>query len=124
MSRLTFALAILSAMAVVPATAFDAAAATAAALNVVEPYMSGLAGQGLATCYIARERRVRSLNFMGAIPRRFPLDRLKQREQLARVLEQDLLGLGATIARAQVEGERFVVLADPVGTEFCLCWDD
>lgn len=35
-----------------------------------------------------------------------------------------LLGLGATIARAQVEGERFVVLADPVGTEFCLCWDD
>ena len=64
--------------------AFDAAAATAAALNVVEPYMSGLAGQGLATCYIASERRVRSLSFMGAIPRRFPLERLKQREQLAR----------------------------------------
>jgi gamma-glutamyltranspeptidase/glutathione hydrolase len=64
--------------------AFDAAAATGAALNVVEPYMSGLAGQGLATCYIAKERRVRSLSFMGAIPRRFPLDRLKQREQLAR----------------------------------------
>jgi gamma-glutamyltranspeptidase/glutathione hydrolase len=64
--------------------AFDAAAATAAALNVVEPYMSGLAGQGLATCYIASERRVRSLSFMGAIPRRLPLDRLKNREQLAR----------------------------------------
>src|SRR5690349_23240955 len=64
--------------------AFDAAAATAAALNVVEPYMSGLAGQGLATCYIAKERRVRSLSFMGAIPRRFPLDRLRNREQLAR----------------------------------------
>src|SRR6516225_5698614 len=64
--------------------AFDAAAATAAALNVVEPYMSGLAGQGVATCYIARERRVRSLSFMAAIPRRFPLERLNNREQLAR----------------------------------------
>ena len=28
--------------------AFDAAAAVAAALNVVEPYMSGLAGEGIA----------------------------------------------------------------------------
>ena len=33
--------------------AFDAAAATAATLNVVEPYMSGLAGMGMATCYVA-----------------------------------------------------------------------
>ena len=33
--------------------AFDAAAATAATLNVVEPYMSGLAGEGYATCYVA-----------------------------------------------------------------------
>src|SRR6201746_263947 len=64
--------------------AFDAAAATAAALNVVEPYMSGLAGQGLATCYIASERRVRSLNFMSRIPRKFPLDKLKRREQVLR----------------------------------------
>lgn len=38
--------------------------------------------------------------------------------------QQRLLGLGATIARPAVEGERFIVLADPVGTEFCLCWDD
>jgi gamma-glutamyltranspeptidase/glutathione hydrolase len=64
--------------------AFDAAAATAAALNVVEPYMSGLAGQGLATCYIASERRVRSLNFMSRIPRKFPLDKLNRREQVLR----------------------------------------
>ena len=42
--------------------AFDAAAATTAALNVVEPYMSGLAGQGMATCYVAAEKRVRSLD--------------------------------------------------------------
>src|SRR4029079_1689488 len=53
--------------------ALDAAPAAPAPLTVVEPYMSGLAGQGLATCYIAKERRVRSLSFMGAIPRRFPL---------------------------------------------------
>jgi len=64
--------------------AFDAAAATAAALNVVEPYMSGLAGQGMATCYIAAEKRVRSLNFMSRIPRQFPLDRLTNREQILR----------------------------------------
>src|SRR6478735_8991535 len=64
--------------------AFDAAAATAATLNVVEPYMSGLGGQGYATCYVASERRVRSLNFMARIPRRFPLDRLNRREQIAR----------------------------------------
>ncbi len=64
--------------------AFDAAAATAAMLNVVEPYMSGLAGMGMATCYVARERRVRSLNFMARIPRAFPLDRLERREQVLR----------------------------------------
>jgi gamma-glutamyltranspeptidase/glutathione hydrolase len=64
--------------------AFDAAAATAAALNVVEPYMSGLAGQGMATCYVAAEKRVRSLNFMSRIPRKFPLDKLERREQIMR----------------------------------------
>jgi len=64
--------------------AFDAAAATAAALNVVEPYMSGLAGRGMATCYVASERRVRSLDFMAPIPRKFPIDKLTNREQLLR----------------------------------------
>src|SRR3981081_3331103 len=58
--------------------------AAADALNVVEPYMSGLAGQGLATCYIASEKRVRSLNFMSRIPRKFPLDKLNRREQVLR----------------------------------------
>ena len=64
--------------------AFDAAAATAATLNVVEPYMSGLAGQGVATCYIASEKRVRSLDFMSRIPRKFPLEKLTNREQVLR----------------------------------------
>ncbi len=64
--------------------AFDAAAATAAALNVVEPYMSGLAGQGLATCYVAAEKRVRVLDFVPRVPSRFPVERFDSREQLAR----------------------------------------
>jgi gamma-glutamyltranspeptidase/glutathione hydrolase len=64
--------------------AFDAAAATAATLNVVEPYMSGLAGQGMATCYIASEKRVRSLNFISRIPRKFPLEKLSDRAQVLR----------------------------------------
>jgi gamma-glutamyltranspeptidase/glutathione hydrolase len=64
--------------------AFDAAVATAAALNVVEPYMSGLAGQGLATCWVAAERRIKVLDFVPRVPARFPVERFTTREQLAR----------------------------------------
>src|SRR3982751_1210609 len=64
--------------------AFDAAAATAAALNVVEPYMSGLAGQGLATCRVAAERRVKVLDFVPRVPQHFPVERFSVREDLAR----------------------------------------
>jgi gamma-glutamyltranspeptidase/glutathione hydrolase len=64
--------------------AFDAAAATAAALNVVEPYMSSLAGQGLATCWVAAERRIKVLDFVPRVPERFPLERFTRREDLAR----------------------------------------
>jgi gamma-glutamyltranspeptidase/glutathione hydrolase len=64
--------------------AFDAAAATAAALNVVEPYMSGLAGQGLATCWVAAERRIKVLDFVPRVPLRFPVERFKARDELAR----------------------------------------
>lgn len=64
--------------------AFDAAAATAAALNVVEPYMSGLAGAGLATCWIAAEKRIRVLDFVPRVPASFPVARFRKREDLAR----------------------------------------
>lgn len=48
--------------------AFDAAVATAATLNVVEPYMSGVGGIGVLLCYVAREQRLRVLNFSGRAP--------------------------------------------------------
>jgi gamma-glutamyltranspeptidase/glutathione hydrolase len=64
--------------------AFDAAAATAAALNVVEPFMSSLAGQGLATMWVAAERRVRMLDFVPTIPDSFPADRFSKRADLER----------------------------------------
>ena len=64
--------------------AFDAAVAVAACLNVVEPYMSGLAGMGYATMWVAAERRVRALDFVTSVPRSFPVDRFSSRQQLAR----------------------------------------
>ena len=48
--------------------AFDAAVATAATLGVVEPHMSGIGGVGVALAYVARERRIRVLNFSGRAP--------------------------------------------------------
>jgi gamma-glutamyltranspeptidase/glutathione hydrolase len=62
--------------------AFDAAVAVAAALNVVEPYMSGLAGCGLATMWVAAEERVRVLDFVPPIRRSFPVERFATREDV------------------------------------------
>lgn len=64
--------------------AFDAAAATTAALNVVEPFMSGLAGLGLATMWVAAESKVRVLDFVPPIPASFPAERFSERAQLER----------------------------------------
>lgn len=49
--------------------AIDAAVATAAALNVVEPYMSGIGGVGYLLAYDARSRSLRVLNYNGTAPR-------------------------------------------------------
>lgn len=48
--------------------AFDAAIAVAAALNVIEPMMSGIGGYGTILVYSAEEDRVRFLNPSGRFP--------------------------------------------------------
>ena len=48
--------------------AFDAAAAIAAAQSVVEPSLSGVAGIGVAICFIADGQRVRVLDFVPRLP--------------------------------------------------------
>ena len=48
--------------------AFDAVAATAAALNVVEPYMSGLAGAGAATYLRADTGAIACIDFIPPAP--------------------------------------------------------
>lgn len=48
--------------------AFDAAVAIAAALNVVEPMMSGIGGYGTILVYDAKSGRARFLNSSGRIP--------------------------------------------------------
>ena len=50
-------------------TAFDAAVAVAAVLNVVEPMMSGIGGYGTILIYDAGTSRIRFLNSSGRIPR-------------------------------------------------------
>jgi len=48
--------------------AFDAAVAVAAALNVVEPAMSGMGGYGTILVYSAADGKIRFLNSSGRIP--------------------------------------------------------
>ena len=66
--------------------AFDATVATAAALNVVEPYMSGVGGIGVALAHVAREGRVRALNFSGRAPKAAEPDRFTEESKQQGIL--------------------------------------
>ena len=76
--------------------AFDAAVATAATLNVVEPYMSGVGGIGIALVYVAGEDRARALNFSGRAPRAAEPDRFTE--------ETKMTGLLASLVPGNVAG--------------------
>jgi gamma-glutamyltranspeptidase/glutathione hydrolase len=65
--------------------AADAAVATAAALNVTEPNMTGLGGDCFALFYDAHTRQVSALNGSGRAPEKLDLDRL-EREGFGREL--------------------------------------
>jgi gamma-glutamyltranspeptidase/glutathione hydrolase len=54
--------------------AFDAAVAVAAALNVVEPMMSGMGGYGTILIFDAERQESRFLNSSGLIPRALDSD--------------------------------------------------
>ena len=101
--------------------AFDAAAATAAALNVVEPFMSGLAGLGYATCYVAAQKRVRVLDFVPPVPSKLPVERFTRREDLQRGALSvgtpgNLAGWAELGARARPEAaERCAAAGDRAG---------
>jgi gamma-glutamyltranspeptidase/glutathione hydrolase len=59
--------------------AVDAAVATAAALNVVEPTSTGAGGDAFALTYLARTGEVTALNASGRAPRAQTLGEMRQR---------------------------------------------
>jgi gamma-glutamyltranspeptidase/glutathione hydrolase len=58
--------------------AADAACATALALGVVNPHLSGIGGGGFALIHVARERRVHALDFRERAPAALTADHFKR----------------------------------------------
>lgn len=79
--------------------AFDAAAAAAMAVAVVDPKNSTIGGQGFATMYVAQEKRVRALNFFGPSPKLATIEAVKGKNYehgyLSPVLPSGLAGYAA-----------------------------
>ena len=61
--------------------AFDAAVSVAAALNAVEPYMSGIGGFGCAITYSAKEDCIKALDYVGRIPYDATIDAFSAEEE-------------------------------------------
>ena len=57
--------------------AIDAAIATAAALNVVEPMATGLGGDAFALVYLSRSKELKALNASGRAPRAASLEKIR-----------------------------------------------
>ena len=73
--------------------AFDAAIATAAALGVVEPLMSGLGGDGFIMAYRAEDDSLRVCNGTGAAPYAATLDRYRSGIPMKGILSVSVPGL-------------------------------
>ena len=73
--------------------AVDAAIATAAALGVVEPLMSGIGGDGFIMAYLAGEDRLRVCNGTGAAPYGATLERYRDGIPMKGILSVSVPGL-------------------------------
>ena len=73
--------------------AFDAAIATAAALGVVEPLMSGIGGDGFIMAYRSEDDSLRVCNGAGAAPYAATLERYRQGIPMKGILSVSVPGL-------------------------------
>ena len=73
--------------------AFDAAIGTAAALNVVEPLMSGIGGDGFIMSYRSQDDRLRVSNGTGAAPYAATLERYRDGIPMKGIMSVSVPGL-------------------------------